>query len=204
MVCVLIRRLLDSRDAARDALHVGVVLWTLMVGRFSDPLYPDLITGFALLLVVLVPVLSRRLSWLNRLQHAVSGGSDTWAGIVVYVFSYTCLTWLFPLFPGPSLGAMASLSLGDGLGGLVGRTWGHIRYQVPWSKPRSLEGSITVAVAAITGMAILKLILPVMAHVGWFAIVVSGILAAVTEAVSPKSLDNLFLPLVVFASIYLL
>lgn len=204
LFCVLLRRFGWSRDAARDALHVGVVLWTLLVGRFTSPVYPDMITGIAFGLVLVVPVLSSRLDWVKKIQSSVAGGPETWTGIVVYVFSYTCLTWIFPHFPGPALTAMAALSLGDGLGGLIGRVFGRIRYKIPWSKPRSLEGSIAVAMGTILGATILKGLLPGMTGVTWTAILIAGVLASLAEALSPKSLDNIFVPLTAFLTVFLM
>lgn len=202
--CVLLRRLGGSRDTARDALHIGVLLWALIIGRFTNPLYPDAITGLALGLVLLVPILSGGTHFVERIRSSVAGGSETWTGIVVYVFSYTCLTWLFPRFPGPALTAMAALSLGDGLGGMIGRVWGRKQYKIPWSKPRSVEGSLAVALGAMLGAAILKIALPGMIGVSWTAIMVAGVLASIAEALSPKSLDNLFVPFTAFLTVFFL
>jgi len=202
--CVLLRGLGGSRDAARDALHIGVVLWTLLIGRFASPVWPDLITGIAFGLVLLIPVISAKSPAIKKIQSSVAGGPETWTGIVVYVFSYTVLTWLFPYFAGPALVAMTALSLGDGLGGMFGRLLGRLRYKVPWSKPRSLEGSIAVALGAMAGAAILKFFLPEMADIGWLSIIVAGVLASIAEALSPKSLDNLFVPLVAFLTAFLM
>jgi dolichol kinase len=190
-----------SKDWARDALHVGVALWTLVLPSFSSVLYPDVIVGLALLGVIFVPLASRKIPAMDRLQSAVSGGSDTWTGIVVYVFSYVVLTWLYPIWPMQSLAAMAALALGDGIGGMIGRLFGRVHYSLPWTKPRSLEGSLAVAIGAAMGMTILKVLLGQMSTLSLGQILIAGLVAAAAEALSPKSMDNFFLPFAVFISL---
>lgn len=90
------------------------------------------------------------------------------------------------------------LGVGDGLGEPVGTRWGRHRYRVPgwlgWSGgERSLEGSLAVALGTAA---------TILLAVGWVATpaylaAVVGVAAVVTlaEALSPRGLDNLTVPL---------
>lgn len=83
------------------------------------------------------------------------------------------------------IAAMLYLTVGDGLAGFVGRTWGRLRIGA-----KSIEGSMACFLGAwVVGAIILT------PPVGRHEILIGAIVATMIEALSPAPDDNLTLPL---------
>lgn len=83
------------------------------------------------------------------------------------------------------IAAMLYLTVGDGLAGFVGRTWGRLRIGA-----KSIEGSLACFLGAwVVGAIILT------PPVGRHEILIGAIVATMIEALSPAPDDNLTLPL---------
>jgi dolichol kinase len=177
----------------RDVLHVGAGVWPLGWPYWHSPLPPLAIVGAALLGMALLPLLARRLRWLERVQRAVSGEDERWSGLVLYTGSAAVLTGLGLLVrPFPAAAAFFALALGDGVGGAVGLGLGRLRFQVPGGKQKSLEGSLAVALFSTLGVLLAARWFAVPAGLGLAAL--AGLLAALAEAVAPRATDNVVLP----------
>jgi phytol kinase len=187
-----------SRTYVRDLLHVGAGVWPLGWGAWQSPWPPVLVavTGFALLLAV--PVLARKLEAARALERAVSGDGEAWSGLVLYGLSAAAFTaiGLLGRSPFPAAAALLALALGDGLGGLVGRRWGRLHYQLPWGKTKSVNGSLVVfALAAFATDAAAALFgVPL----GGSRALAAGLAAALAEALAPRATDNVLVPLAVW------
>ena len=115
----------------------------------------------------------------------------------MYVASYTvftCIGFTYNFFPAAA--ALTTLSIADGLGGFVGRRYGKSVFKFPWGKEKSYIGSLTVALStfAAIGLTAMWFTTPVNLSL---CILISAIIALV-EAVSPKTSDNVLIPIVVF------
>lgn len=122
-------------------------------------------------------------------------------GLVLYAVSWTIIAYfLFDDLLAASI-AIAAMSFGDGMGELVGRRYGRIRY-VPG---RTLEGSAAVLVASFIG--IIVLIWFYFDVIGYpfgtqpamiplFAFAVASFVTLI-EALTPGEVDNLVIPLVI-------
>ena len=100
-------------------------------------------------------------------------------------------------------GAYLIISLGDGLGEMIGRPYGRIKYRI--FNAKSLEGTMAVFVGSFVGLIIalganLMLRLPGV----WWKIVLVAFIAMVVEACSFWFFDNITLPISVSLSLYLL
>jgi dolichol kinase len=121
-------------------------------------------------------------------------------GLVMYAVSWTIIAYaLFDDLYAASI-AIAAMSFGDGMGELVGRRFGRVRYM----PHRTLEGSLAVFgttfasvlvltwfyfdVVGVSGSTAPAFLLP-------FALAVGG-LVAFMEAITPGEFDNLVIPLV--------
>jgi dolichol kinase len=197
-ICVGARALGMPRTYVRDLLHVGAGVWVL-----GWPLWTTLVAPASIVLPVavlagFVPILGARFAPVARLRASVSDGEERWSGIVLYVAAYAIFTLLgFAAGPFPAAAALLSLSLGDGLGGLAGRLAGRIRFRVPGAKTKSLEGSIVVALMSSAGTLLAARLFG--ATPPPLVIAGAGAVAAVTEAISPRSTDNLFVPAATWA-----
>jgi dolichol kinase len=109
------------RTYVRDLIHVGAGSWVLAWPWFAGATAPIAITAAALALVLMGP---------RQLRDAISGDDERWGGVVLFVAAHAALTTVAFLEPGDrklaAAGALLALSLGDGIGGLVGRRSGRI------------------------------------------------------------------------------
>lgn len=198
--CAALFRLGVPRTFVRDLLHVGAGVWVLGWPWWSRPWLPGALTLGALAFIASVPALSTRAGALAKLRDGVSGGDERWSGLVLYTASFAAMTWLGLLHaPFPAAAALWSLSLGDGIGGAVGRRFGGLRFQFPFAKPKSVEGSAAVALAAAAGIALAG---------GWFhapltpaALATGALAAALAEAAAPRASDNLAVPAAVWIAL---
>lgn len=194
---VVVHHLGLATTYARDLLHVGTGVWVLGWPWWHGAALPVAITGGAALATAWVPELARRQRWAARVRDTFAGGDERWGGLCLYTASYAALTWV-GLWRAPFAAAagLLTLSLGDGIGGAVGRRFGTHRYRAPGSKQKSLEGSLAVAVAASAGVLVAAWRFG--AHVGAARVAALGLAAAVAEALSPRGTDNVVVPAVVW------
>ncbi len=198
-VVVISWLLRDKMSNARKLVHIltgGIVFfwWSfdsaaVMAGLAALPFVPLL-----LLATPESPVAFLRKSPLG--QRSSEGHPY---GLVFYAISWTLIAYLLfdDLFAASI--AIAAMSFGDGLGELVGRRYGRIRY-LPH---RTLEGSLAVFLATLASILVISwFYFGVIDYSGGtqpellilFAVAVAGVVAFL-EAVTPGSIDNLVLPL---------
>jgi len=122
-------------------------------------------------------------------------------GLVMYAVSWSIIAYLLfeDLFAASI--AIAAMSFGDGMGEVIGRKYGKHRY----AYHRSVEGSAAVFAATFASVLVLNWFYfsvigypvdtqPVLIVI--FALAVS-VLVTVIEAMTPGSVDNLVIPLVI-------
>ena len=188
---------------ARDLLHIGAGVWVLGWPWWDGLLAPLTLVAGAALMLGAVPLAAPHLRVAARFRGAVARGDERFAGLIVYTLSFAVMTWAgLTGDPFPAAAALLALAVGDGIGGLIGRHWGRRLHQVPWGKPKSVEGSIAVAVFAAVGCA---------AAAAWFDagiaarhVVALGIVGAGAEALAPRGADNALVPVAVWAAAELL
>ena len=99
--------------------------------------------------------------------------------------------------------AYLTVSLGDGLGEMIGRPFGKLKYKI--FNQKSVEGSLAVFVGTFIGLIIAFGTYQMLVLSGvWWKIVVVTIIAMIIEAFSFSFIDNVTLPAVVAVSLYLL
>jgi len=186
------------RTLVRDVLHVGAGIWPLGWPAWHGAAMPIAVAAAGCAGLLAVPVLAPRFGWASDLAASVSGEDERWSGLSLYGLSALLLTVLgFERAAFPAAAGLLALALGDGVGGLVGRRWGRARYRLPWAKSKTVEGSLAVAFFSAVGIAL----------AGWRFGVAPGrglllagaLAAAASEAMSPRSADNLTVPLAVWA-----
>ncbi|MBK7585909.1 MAG: hypothetical protein IPI67_37700 [Myxococcales bacterium] len=196
--CVLVHHLGLATTYVRDLLHVGTGVWVFAWPWFDGRVAPLAIVALAALLTVSVPLVAGRSGWAQRVHDTFAGGDEHWRGLSLYTLAYAVFTLLgFVRAPFPAAAGLLALSLGDGVGGLVGRRFGKRRFRAPGGKQKSFEGSLVVLVASTLGVLL----------AGWYfgaKVELSkaaglGLGAALAEALSPRGSDNLIVPTVVWA-----
>ncbi len=113
------------------------------------------------------------------------------------------ILWFFKTDVYVFTAAYLSVSLGDGLGELIGRPYGKKRYKIFAEK--SLEGSMGVLVGTCIGVVVgLTIGSLILLPGAWWKIIVISFIGMTFEALSYLFLDNLTLPASIAVSIYLL
>lgn len=101
----------------------------------------------------------------------------------------------------PGVLAMAVLGWGDGLAPIVGMKFGKMKYKVLSEK--TVEGSLAFfAGSVLAGMFFVWLIIPEAFDLS--TILIIALAATIVEGLSPKEVDNIFIPLAVIALVFLL
>ena len=194
---VLLRRTGVATTHARDVLHVGAGVWVLGWPAWREPMLPTALTMAAAASTALVPFAAKRWELAGRFASSVSDADERYSGLVHYAFAFAAFTWLgLSIEAYPAAVALFALSLGDGLGGAVGRRWGRHRYRIPGAKPKSLEGSVTVFLATAIATVLAALWFSVAPSLS--AVIAIAVGAALAEALAPRSSDNLLVPTVVW------
>lgn len=129
-------------------------------------------------------------------------------GLVMYAASWTALAYLLfdDLFAASV--AIAAMSFGDGMGELMGKKFGRLKYL----RNRTVEGSMAVFAATFASILVLNWFY--FGVIGYpnggspdmlflFAASVAGMVACI-EAVTPGQIDNLVIPLAVGGYLHML
>lgn len=195
--CVLVRALGLAATYVRDLLHVGAAIWILGWPHWEGPALPVALVAAVALGTAALPLLARRDGIPAMIVKSVTNGDETWTGLVHYTSMYALFTALGLLVdPFPAAAGLVALSLGDGIGGAVGRSFGRHHYQVRGAKRKSIEGSLAVLIAATVGAALVAYLFG--REVDALSLVVLGCVAALAEALAPRSTDNLLIPIAVW------
>jgi dolichol kinase len=181
----------------RDLLHIGAGIWVLGWPGWSGAAIPTAIVGIVMAGTLLVPWLAERVRLAARLRDAVSNGDERWSGLERYTISYAVLTAVgLSRDPFPAAAALLALSLGDGVGGAVGRRFGRISFTAPGGKRKTIEGSITVAI--MTAIAVLVAAAWLETPTTAASVIGAGIVGASAEAFAPRATDNVVVPAAVW------
>jgi dolichol kinase len=190
---VFVHQLGLAATHVRDLLHVGAGVWVIGWPWWNGALLPIALVAGTALVVAAVPALARHHRAAVRLHDAVTGDDERWGGLVLYTASYAIFTVIgLAGDPLPAAAALLALSLGDGVGGAVGRRFGRHHYRAPGGKRKSLEGSAAVAIMAMVGAALAAAL--VGGHLGAARILFAGAVAATAEAAAPRGTDNVIVP----------
>ncbi len=169
-----------DNEAYRKLAHAGIALSFAVVGPLAGPY----ITALLGALMLFVFVVGRRLRFLTPLYHVprVSTGEIYFSiGVIV-----TALLFLDTHTLSFVVGMLA-LAIADPLAALIGTKFGTHTYRA-WGDKKSIEGSMTCAIAA--GGILVFADAPLWLAYG------GGLLLAVVEAYTPRGGDNVLLPLV--------
>jgi dolichol kinase len=122
-------------------------------------------------------------------------------GLVLYAVSWTMIAYLmFGDLYAASIG-IAAMSFGDGMGELIGKKYGKVKYMAN----RTLEGSAAILIASLVSIVVITwFYFDVIGYAGSTAPELLQLFAPVMalfvcflEAVTPGSVDNLVVPIVV-------
>ena len=126
--------------------------------------------------------------------------SELLKGPLYFVIVATiCGTFFYKTTPG--IVAMSILGWGDGIAPIIGARYGRLKYKILSDK--SLEGSLSMLIFAFAAsIFFVWLILPNQLDI--IEILIVSIVATLAEALSPKEVDNILIPIVVIFVYFLI
>jgi dolichol kinase len=196
---VTLRALGVASTYLRDMLHVGAGIWVIGWPWWHGATIPIAIVVAVAVGIAFVPVLARRITFVERIERSVTNGDEHWGGLVLYTVSYAVFTAIgLTVDPFPAAAALLALSFGDGIGGMFGRLLGEHHYRAPGGKQKSVEGSMVVACGALAGALVAAVLFGV--PLGMTGALVLGVIAAIAEGIAPRGTDNVIVPAAVYVA----
>lgn len=199
------------QDFTRKIIHMGAGLWIWGMLYFFDHWYFGIIP-FA----TFIPL--NYIFYRYQVFKSMDTRSST-PGTVYFAISITILFILLWRTDGTAdyvpiaAAAVMAMTIGDALASIIGRKWGAHKYSI-WGSTRSFEGSAVMLVASSLVIGLTLIYLPdsalslnsmlFSANTILLLTFAGSLVATVAEAVSPKGTDNLFVPLLSAAIMFLI
>ena len=187
-----------SKKTSRKFLHAMIGNLPLIMPFFTDSLFPFLVASPFILVTLLVspyspfPGLGKKFSGLADITEE---GHHT--GLVLYAVSYSLLALVYGVKPYIVAAGIFPMAYGDSSAALIGERFGAHRYRVFESK--SLEGSLGMLVGSLLSLLVGMLYFSRVYGFSFQAQVAPclavAFVATLVEAFSPRSLDNMSVPL---------
>jgi dolichol kinase len=200
-----------SQAFTRKLVHIGAGMWVWGILALFDTWQIGLIP-FGTFIIL------NYIFYRFTIFQAMDSEEST-PGTVYFAFSITLLYALFWRTDGSTdravvaTGGVMAMTWGDALASIVGARWGRRSYTV-WGHRRTWEGSTMMFLASFVALLITLLALPgsslspttepLAAGTAVFSALVAAAVATLAEAVAPAGTDNLSVPLLTAATLYLL
>jgi dolichol kinase len=179
------------RKLGHIILHIFLGFFPYFFENIFDVIVTVVIIAGILIVVSLIP----KLSFLQRIVEectregekkyplVLNGFSTAFALLVIFfVFAYRDMVYIYTI-------AVLAVALGDGLGEMIGRPYGRLKYKI--FAERSVEGSFFVFFGSFMGIIItfgFNNMLPLSGF--WWKAVVIAAVAMLVEAFNYKFIDN--------------
>ncbi len=190
-------KLLDPKTS-RKFLHAMIGNLPIIMPYFTDAIYPFLVASPFILITFLAtpyspfPGLLDRLGSLGELTEE---GHST--GLVMYAISYSLLAYLYGTRPYIIAAGIFPMAYGDSSAALLGMRYGTTKFKV--FEEKSVQGSFGMFLGSLVsltlGMAYFSGIYGFTLVSQFLPIVAVSLVTTITEAVCPKGLDNIFVPI---------
>jgi len=195
-----------STRTSRKFLHAMIGNLPLIMPFFTEAIYPFLVASPFIVVTaspfIVVTFLATPHSPFHDLLDRLGGlGELTEAGHstgpFMYAISYTLLSYLYGASPYIVAAGIFPMAYGDSSAALIGMRYGTTKFKV--FEEKSLQGSLGMFLGSIVSLTL------GMAYFSGFygftlgsqlvPIVAVSLVTTVTEAVCPKGLDNIFVPI---------
>lgn len=207
---ILVRKFGWKQFITRKLVHIGAGMWVWGILYFFDHWYLGIIPFATFILF----------NFILYKYHILQGvdEKDSSPGTVYFAFSITVLFLLFWRTGAETdkvclaVSAVMAMTWGDGLASLIGKKWGKRRYTF-FKHTRTLEGSAAMFLSAFISIWLTLSYLPgsflspasVLLQPGqiFLASLAAAVVGTAAEAVSPAGTDNLSVPLLTGAALWL-
>jgi dolichol kinase len=182
------------RAAGRKLLHAAIGALPLAMPFFTSRIYPFLVASpFVLITYLASPYSPLRINGLAGLADLTEEGHPN--GLILYSAAYSGLALLFGDKPYVVAAGVFPMAFGDSLAALVGRRFGRHRFTVTSGK--SLEGSFAMFAATFASLTLGLAYFSAIYGLNFNPLIPAATAAVTTiaEAMSPRGLDNIAVPL---------
>jgi dolichol kinase len=196
-----------SKKSSRKILHLMTGNLVFILPLFTNRVFPLIVAAPFIPITFLAsphsPFKGVR-EKLSMLQDKTEIGHSL--GLFFYSISFTVLTGIF--FPMPYVVAAGVLPMayGDSLGARIGERYGKWKYKILASK--SFEGSLAVFtfsfVSVLVSLIFYSLFFPFTLIQMVLSSLLVALIAVVVEALSPHGVDNIFVPFLCAAFMYII
>ena len=186
-----------STEFTRKVIHISVGMWAFGTVLLFEHWYFAIIPPLSF-------VVLNYISYRQEIFKAVETGEKGNLGTVYFPISFVIIICLFWESPHLLVASLMPMTWGDALAAILGRRYGRRKYSVLGST-RSVEGSLAMFLFSWLSTFLALLFLP---PLGWQASLLYSLAVAVfatlVEALSPWHIDNLTVPLLSAALLYLI
>ena len=186
-----------STDFTRKFIHITVGMWSVGTVLLFERWYMAIIPPASFILI-------NYISYRQETFKAMETGEKGNLGTVYFPLSFSVIIALFWTQPSLLVASLMPMTWGDAMAAVLGARYGQYRYTL-WGSTRSLEGSVSMFLfACVATFLALWLFPPLDLGPSLLYALIVAFLVALVEAVTPWHLDNLTVPLVSAATLYLL
>jgi phytol kinase len=186
----------------RKFLHIMIGNFVYVIPFFTFTTFPANFPFFVASPFILLTLLASPLSRIN-LKNNLSGLAEITTGghqfgLVFYSISYTILAFFFSAKPYVIIAGILPMAFGDAAASIVGQKIGRHQFNI-FSK-KSLEGTAAMFITTFVSVSLSLLLFSYLIPFSTYTLLMAslGIAATATalEALTPKGLDNLTVPLI--------
>jgi phytol kinase len=186
-----------STEFTRKVIHISVGMWAFGTVLLFEHWYFAIIPPLSF-------VILNYISYRQETFKAMETGEKGNLGTVYFPISFSIIICLLWTRPNLLVASLMPMTWGDALAAVLGRRYGQRKYSVLGST-RSVEGSLAMFFFSWLATFLALLLLP---PLGWQVSLLYSLALAVfatlVEALSPWHIDNLTVPLLSAALLYLM
>jgi phytol kinase len=191
-----------SRNSSRKFLHIMIGNLPFLIPFFSYNKFPLNFPFFVAAPFVLITFLVSPYSPMKSLSRKVPGLTEVTKGghqlgLVFYAISYSVLALFFSSRPFVIAAGILPMAYGDAAASLVGEKFGRCQFKIFAKK--SVAGSIAMFVVSFASFAVSLLFFSVFYSFSLLSSILAALpvaaVTAIAEALSPRGIDNITVPL---------
>ena len=190
------------KNLKRKFLHIMIGNFVYIIPFFTFTTFPANFPFLVASPFILLTFLASPASPIN-LKNKISGLTDITTGghqfgLVLYAISYTILAFFFSAKPYVIIAGILPMAFGDAAASLVGQKMGRHQFNI-FSK-KSIEGTAAMFTITLASVSLSLLLFSYLCPFSTITLLLASLAVAasatVLEAITPKGLDNLTVPLI--------
>lgn len=186
----------------RKFLHIMIGNFVYIIPFFTLTTFPANFPFYVASPFILLTLLASPYSPIN-LKNKITGLSDLTSGghqfgLVFYAISYTVLAFFFSAKPYVIIAGILPMAFGDAAASIVGQKIG--RHQFTIFSKKSIKGTAAMFTITFVSVTLSLLLFSYLCPFSTYTLLLASLgvatIATILEALTPKGLDNLTVPLI--------